>query len=179
LGLDLLEFAWSVENAFGLHIPEADSATLATPGLLIDYLASRLSPGASSQCVDQIAFFKIRGAAIRVLNQPRHAIRPETSWASVLPRGAERRHSWELLQHAVSLPVWPKLSVLGSIPRDAATVGSTATFVATRCPGAVKGTTGTWTNAEITRVIRRLMAQELGVTQFNRSDRFSEDLRIH
>jgi hypothetical protein len=60
-----------------------------------------------------------------------------------------------------------------------ATVGSTVTFIATRCPGALKGPLGTWTKKEIERVIRRLMAEELAVTEFELTDRFTEDLRIH
>ena len=78
----------------------------------------------------------------------------------------------------MSLPEWPKLSWLDATPRNTPTVGSTATFIATRCPGALKGAAGVWTKDEITRVIGRLMAEELGITEFKLTDRFVEDLRI-
>ncbi len=178
MGLDLLQFAWKVENAFGLYIREADSAALATPGLLIDYLAGRLAPSNSSQCVDQMAFHRVRSAALQILDVPRSSIRPETEWRSVLPAGVERRHAWDLMQHVVSVPEWPKLSFLSAVPRLTPTVGSTATFIATRCPGAIKGQAGTWTKAEITRVVSRLMAEQLGITEFQLTDRFVQDLRV-
>ena len=32
MGLDLIESTFAVENAFGLYLPEADTAKLTTPG---------------------------------------------------------------------------------------------------------------------------------------------------
>jgi hypothetical protein len=82
------------------------------------------------------------------------------------------------MHHIASVPVWPKLFLLGAIPRRASTVGSTATFIATRCPEAIKGQSGTWTKEEITGVVSRLMTVELGITEFRLNDRFVEDLRV-
>jgi hypothetical protein len=177
MGLDLVEFAMAVENAFGLYLPEADAADLATPGLLVDYLMKRLPPADTGQCLDQIAFYRIRKAAMQVLGAPRGAIRPETPWASVVPDEARRRQ-WGLIQHASGLPAWPKLSMWRSFSGDAETVGKTSRFIATRCPGALKGAGGPWTRAEVEEVIRRLMADQLGIAHFDWNDHFVRDLRL-
>ena len=177
MGLDLVEFAFAVENAFGLYLPEPEVAELVTPGLLVDYLVKRLPPADTPQCLDQVAFHRIRKGVMLAFDQPRSAIRPDTLWASLIPPKA-RRHSWELLGHAVGVPAWPKLSVWRPFSGDTETVGRTARFIATRCPGAIKGSSQTWTREEIVEVITRLMADELGVTRFNMTDHFVRDLKL-
>ena len=177
MGLDLLEFTLAIEESFGLYLPEADAVRLVTPGQIIDYLEARLPPAASSQCLDQLAFYYIRRASMRVLSKPRDAFRPEVLWKDVLLPEHQRRQ-WQLVGQAVALPKWPKFSLWGSWPRDVESMGGTARFLAMRCPSAVKGQAPAWTRPEITEVVTRLMAEELGVTEFKMSDRFVQDLEL-
>jgi hypothetical protein len=177
MGLDLVEFAMAVENAFGLYLPEPDAADLVTPGLLVDYLMRRLPPADTPQCLEQLAFYRIRRGAMHVLGKPRNAIRPDTSWSSLVP-DTQRQHVWGLLHHASGLPVWPRLPLWRAFSGDSETVGTTARFAAARCPGALKGTDGTWTRMEVEGVIRRLMADQLGIERFDWDDRFVRDLRL-
>ncbi len=46
MGLDLVEFAIAVEDAFQLPIPDEDWEHLRTPGKLVDYLLAHLTVGA-------------------------------------------------------------------------------------------------------------------------------------
>ena len=177
MGLDLVEFAFAVENAFGLYLPEPQAADLVTPGLLVDYLVKRLPPADTRQYLDQVAFYRIRKGVMLALDTPRAAIRPDTLWASLIPPKS-RRHSWELLQHAVGVPAWPKLSVGRPFTGDNETIGQTAKFMAIRCPAALKGRSKAWTREEIVEVITRLMADQLGVTRFNMTDHFVRDLKL-
>ena len=57
-------------------------------------------------------------------------------------------------------------------------MGGTARFLAAKCPSALKRKAPTWTEAEIAEVVTRLMAIELGITQFNLDDRFVQDLGV-
>jgi hypothetical protein len=177
MGLDLLEFTLAIEESFALYLPESDAVHLSTPALVIDYLEKRLPPAVTPQCLDQVAFYSVRRAAMRVLDKPRGAFWPNTLWTALLPEKDRRRH-WELIQHAAALPKWPRLSLWGSFPKDVASVGGTARYLATRCPSAVKGQAATWTRAEITEIVTRLMSEELGVTSFEMSDRFVQDLGL-
>lgn len=108
---------------------------------------------------------------------PRAAIRPETPWLSLIPPKL-RRHSWELLGNAVGVSGWPKLSAWRPFTGDTETVGSTARFLATRRPSAIKAPLPMWTRREITDVITRLMADELGIAHFEMTDHFVRDLKL-
>jgi len=175
MGLDLLEFTLAIEESFAIYLPDADAVRLTTPGELVNYLEQRLPPSASAQCLDQLAFYSVRRAAMRLLQKPRDQFRPDTPWTDLLPEKHRRRH-WQLLQQAVGLPRWPKLTPWGSFPYAAKSVGATARYLATKCPSALKGQSPTWSRSEITEVVTRLMGEELGVTQFKMSDRFVQDL---
>src|SRR2546425_8924482 len=70
MGLDSVEFVMALEEAFGLYIPDVDAVSLTTPRKVIDYLEKRLAPAESPQCVDQMAFYSVRRAAMRVLEKP-------------------------------------------------------------------------------------------------------------
>src|SRR6266566_1528349 len=143
MGLDLLEFTLTIEESFAIYLPDADAVRLTTPGDLIKYLEQRLPPSASAQCLDQLAFYSLRPAAMRLLDKRRHAVRPATPWTELLPARHRRRH-WQLLQQAVGTPRWPRLTPWGSFPDSAKSVGATARFLATKCPSALKGRSPSW-----------------------------------
>jgi len=177
MGLDLLEFTLAVEESFALFLPEADAVTLTTPRKVIDYLEHRLAPATSSQCLDQMAFYQVRRAGMQVLGKPRAAFTPQARWDELLDTKHQRRQ-WQLLGQGTRLPKWPRFTLWGSLPGYVRTVGETARHLATTCPSAVKGQVPTWTRAEITQVITRLMDRELGVKDFDLDDRFVQDLGL-
>ena len=177
MGLDLLEFTLAVEESFSLFLPEADAVNLTTPRKVIDYLEQRLAPAASSQCLDQMAFYRIRRAGMQVLGKPRDAFTPPTRWDQLLGSDHQRRQ-FELVGQATGLPKWPRPTLWGSFRGYTRSLGDTARHLATTCPSAVKGRTPAWTRAEITEVVTRLMERELGVEEFNLDDRFVQDLGL-
>ena len=173
MGLDLLEFTLAVEDSFGIFIPDEDAVGLATPGLLIEYLKGRLEPDASPACLSQRAFYSLRSAAMAVLERPREGIRPESTWHSLLdPKHTQRQ--WDLIGAAVGAKPWPRLP--GFFGKEAATIGATALFLATRAPHALKRAKDGWSQKEIATIIDALMGQELGVKEYALTDRFVQDL---
>jgi hypothetical protein len=177
MGLDAVEFVLALEESFALYIPDPDAVTLTTPRKVIDYLEKRLAPVDSPQCLDQMAFYSVRHAAMRILERPRNAFAPTTRWDQLLDSKRQRRQ-WALVGQATGLPKWPRLTLWGSFPSDVQTLGGTACFLATMCPSAVKGKAPAWTRVEITQVFTRLMEAELGITKFNLDDRFVQDLGV-
>jgi hypothetical protein len=109
MSLDIVELVLSVEEAFGLTIPDDDAVPLATPGLLIDYLTRRLPPGEGPHCLSQRAFHRLRGALCEQLHVPRAAVRPGTDLRTLLPPDnlGER---WAAVGNALGADTyWPRL----------------------------------------------------------------------
>ncbi len=177
MGLDLVEFTIAVEDAFQLPISDRDAADIRTPGQLVDYLLGRLTPARAPDCLDQRAFYTLRRAGMRVLDQPRSAFHPDTRWDNIILVG-KRRQYWHLLHHTTAMSKWPRLTLWGSFPKHISTVGGTARYVATHTPGALKGREPRWTRSEIELVVTRLMADELGITDFRWEQRFVQDLGL-
>ena len=179
MGLDGIEFIMSVEEAAQIGIRDADAVQLATPRHLADYLEARLAPGAISVCVEQRAFYALRRAGMQVLHQPRARFRPEARWDELFPQPGrrQRRRYWRTLHHATGTSKWPALYPWGSFPFACATVGGTAEYLATTVPAAFKREAG-WTRAEIEHMITRLMAEVLGIKEFDWDDRFGADLGV-
>lgn len=176
MGLEGVEFVMSVEEAFGLAIPDKDAQTLITPRHLVKYLESRLGPGKGG-CLEQRAFHALRRAGMAVLHQPRAAFRPETLWDEVLPVRSRRR-TWRLLHHATGVVAWPPMWVWGTVPKPYATVKDTARYLAAHSAANLQRPDTGWSRVQIESVIRRLLHDELGIDNFDWNDRFVQDLGI-
>ena len=175
MGLDLLEFTIAIEDAFGIFIPDADAEGLSTPGVLIEYLTSRLCRGDSPSCLEQRAFYRLRKAGMQVLAQPREAFRPTTPWIEILhPKHHSRQ--WALIGQATALSPWPRLKQPLSWGAPTQTVGDTVKYLATTAPQSLMLPNEGWSRQSIEAVVRRLMGIELGITEFQMSDRFIQDL---
>lgn len=137
MGLDSVEFIMAVEEAFQIAISDKDASRMAKPGDVVKHILARVGGDDSLACLEQRAFYKVRVATIRVLAQPRGAIKPDTYWDSILP-GDQRRRNWNLLHQATGTPWWPQLTLWGSFPKEVATVGGTARRLASQVPAVFK-----------------------------------------
>lgn len=172
MGLDIVELIIAVEDAFGLAIPNADAERLATPGRLIDYLASRL-PAAGSDgggCLSQRAFHKLRRATSDRLRVHRRAVRADTRLAALFA-GEEGQRAWQDVQIEVGAAHWPRLGGKRLFDRALAphldTFGEAASFLAARCPVAVQEDGPGWTREQIADVVRRLLHAEFAIETYS------------
>jgi hypothetical protein len=175
MGLDLVEFTLALEDAFGVSIPDADLAGMDTPRRVIDYLVERLPTASSALCLEQRAFYRLRDGVARAFGVPRERVRTDTPWGELLGT-IDRRRRWNLLQHAVAVPAWPRMPLWGAFSGDARTVGATARYLAAYAPRALKPSAEGWTRRDIARVITALMDYELAVTEFTEDSRLVADL---
>lgn len=177
MGLDGLEFVMSLEDAFGIHIPDEVVVHLVTPRMVVDWLDEQLVKGLNRVCLDQRAFYILRRAAMSTLRQPRARFRPSTRWEDVIPRRGRRR-AWTLLRHAVGASKWPALVPLRGFPRAASTVGDTARYLATHAPGMLVRESS-WSRTQIEEVFSRLLCGTLGITAFGWDQHFVKDLGLN
>jgi acyl carrier protein len=176
MGLDSVEFLIAIEDAFGIFIPEADAVSLATPGILVDYLENRLTKG-SAGCLEQRAFYRLRKGGVQVLNCPRNSIRPATSWHDLL----DERHGarqWALIGKVSGLSPWPKYRPLFGRGAVTQSLSDTARAVAATSPQSLMYDDEGWSRASIEVTVRHIMAEELGIEDFQLTDRFAQDLGV-
>ena len=168
MGLDLIEYALAVEDAFELSIPDDEWALLTTPGKLIDYLSAHLRVGDAGPPLVQTAFYRLRRAVASELRIDRKTIAPTSTLRALAPQRSERE-----LMHAVAarLGLAPRdLShspVLGALSQmrlvSGRTLASVAQELAMRRPAKMKPSVSFWTRAQITEVTMRLLEHEVGV----------------
>ena len=93
MGLDTVELIMEIEDEFRVAVPDAVAETLVTPGLVTDWLMSRLDVGptrAAEVCPSQRAFYRLRDALHQTFGAKRRKVRPDAMLASVLPSGIVR-----------------------------------------------------------------------------------------
>jgi hypothetical protein len=90
MGLDLVEYAIAIEDAFELPIPDAEWVALTTPGRLIDYLSAHLVVGDSGPPLVQTAFYRLRSAIASELGVARRDITPSSTLSALAPHRSER-----------------------------------------------------------------------------------------
>jgi len=116
LGLSLVEYVMAVEEAFGISIPEEDTAQVRTARDLVDYLLPRITTFADPlACSTQRTFLALRRGIMDVMNVPRQRIRPETRWNDLLPMHGRARKWHALHRHVANQNVPAFLSALLNI----------------------------------------------------------------
>ena len=95
---DLFGILPSVEDAFGLAIPDEDAARFNTVGKLYDYLLTRRFHGIQDPCLNSIAFHRIRRAIMSILRIPRDEVRESTSLSAII--SSRRCRTWRAIAKA-------------------------------------------------------------------------------
>lgn len=109
MGLDGVELVLAVEEEFGINIDDADAITLATPGMLSDYVIARLGVASriKGRCLSQAGFYRIRSALVRQFGARRNEVRPDSPIRHFL--NGKIRKQWVELQKAIDATGLPGL----------------------------------------------------------------------
>lgn len=186
MGLDLLVFQMSIEDAFQIRFSDEDLPSLSTPVRLKNYLFDHLPISSEDVCLSQRAFYRLRTAIMARTTLTRFSIRPETSLLSLIPRT-----DWDVVWNGVrqevgaaSVKTWPRLADPGwfdlfRAPR-VTNLREAATILALRHPFVLKTNGEGWTLKQITCVVHTLMEEELGIIAGEQTDnlRWTEDMGI-
>ena len=94
-GGDLFQAA---ENRFQIRLSAEQRSGFSTIGQLVDAVTENL-PANGSACWSSRAFFRLREALVKELDQPRQFIHPSTSLDELLPKQCRHRHWTRLTAH--------------------------------------------------------------------------------
>ena len=110
MGLDTVELAMEIEDAFSITIPHEEASRIETVGDVFDYIVEKTNvPTNSTICLSAIVFYSLRDAAMK-LGVPntgiRKRLRPKDLTAEILPDSNQRRF-WSQLQSLSKLTLPP------------------------------------------------------------------------
>jgi hypothetical protein len=88
MGLDIVETFLAVEQEFGIEVPNAEAARMATVGALFDYVRAHVSPEQRGAAADAAYAGPLWERYVDLLHCEiggrRDALRPEASWVDDL-----------------------------------------------------------------------------------------------
>jgi hypothetical protein len=174
MGLDSVEFVMALEERFELAIADAEAEVLVTPRKVVDYLTERLSASSEGPCHEQRAFYRLRTAGMHVLRRPRSDFRPDSSWNDLLPTDStDRQRAWESITALTGFESPGKLW-FGKVRGQGATLGGSARRVAYKEPRSLQRPGEGWSRPQLEGIVRGLMAEELGIIEFEWDRTFRE-----
>jgi len=179
MGLDLLQFALEVEEAFGLRLPDEEWASLTTPGKLIDALVQKL-PVATSDCdLAGRALERLRDALRPWVSLSPSAIRPDTLLSELLP-AVDPGGVWQEVGKALGVPRWPTVGKASGWVRGrkVTCIDEAVDFLVANASRVLKEPGEGWTRRQIADVIRRKIRDNFGVTEYREDSRFHEDMNL-
>jgi acyl carrier protein len=108
MGLEGVEIVMSVEEAFDITLPNAETEKLVTPRDLIELVMTKIRKSDTAACMTQNAFHRLRRSVMSELNIQRANFRLETSMDQLLPAATRKMILRKIYQKAgVASP--PKL----------------------------------------------------------------------
>ncbi len=102
MGLDTVELLLTVEESFGIRVPDEEAAQAATVGDLHRLVLARVGPDRRGRCLSALAFGRVRGALAEVAGVARRDVRPGARLADLLPRATRPQH-WAALSRRLDL----------------------------------------------------------------------------
>jgi heterodisulfide reductase subunit C len=96
MGLDSIALVVTVENTFGIKIPDEVCENIATVGQMVDAVYERIQRKPNQKCLSQIVFYTLRNALIQFGND-RSTITLETKMCDLLSK-TELAKDWLRLQ---------------------------------------------------------------------------------
>src|SRR6266852_2774557 len=108
MGLDIVELVMTVEEHFGVTIPDAEAQRILTVGELYVYLLERTRRDGRIPCPTSQAFYRLRRILTEELGVDRALVRPATQLRTLFPAGL-RENALVWLADTLALPDLPDL----------------------------------------------------------------------
>jgi len=109
MGLDGVELVMAYEEAFGIHIPDAEAEKMTTPAKVINFIERTLKGTPVDVCLSQRAFYAIRSRLVEA-GHARSAVTPAAQLEVLVPPHA-RRELWRYMRGNFSAVQWPELTL--------------------------------------------------------------------
>lgn len=103
MGLDSVELIMSIEDKFGIAIPDAECDQIATVQQMADSVFEKIKLNPNEKCLSQIVFYRVRKAFEQFGNKKRN-ITPNTKMSDLLSE-TDLRNDWTRLGIRIGLKI--------------------------------------------------------------------------
>jgi hypothetical protein len=103
MGLDSVELIMSIEDQFGIAIPDAECETIATVQQAVDSVFEKIKIHPNNKCLSQIVFYRIR-KALEQFGNDKKEITPNTKMSDVLSE-TNLAYDWRRLEVKLQLKI--------------------------------------------------------------------------
>lgn len=178
MGLDAVEILMGWEKAFGVRVADAKAECVRTPRMGVDLMCSKV--GAINQpspyCLTSRAFYRFRSCVVDRCGIPRASLSPRLPMTFAFPDPSDRE-SWAAVGVALGLPEWPSRLRSGwfSGPTE---IPSAMRWIIANRPRAVMDAGEPWSRGHVRSVVRAVITEVIGETEFDDEDDFVHDLGI-
>jgi len=181
MGLDLVELTIRVEETFGVQIPDRVAAGLTTPRKVTDFVLSQVEESpAPLPCLSQKAFHLLRRELMQHVSLSRRQFRVDSSLKEIFS-GEHGEEVWKSIGTSLGVKKWPAMSRHawhGFMSPTVSNVRELVDYLVTNEPLMVKGADAAWSRAQVWEVLKRVIIDETGTTDFSEDSRFVEDRHL-
>ena len=181
MGLDSVELIIRIEETFGIQIPDRVAAELTTPRKVTDFILTQVEESpAPLSCLSQKAFHLLRREFTRHVLLPRRQFRVDSLFKETV-LGERGDEVWKSMGSSLGVKRWPTMSRpawFGFMHSQVRSVKELVDYLVTNEPLIVKGAEAPWSRAQVWDVLKRLITDETGVTNFSQDSRFVEDMHL-
>ena len=103
MGLESVELIMTIENKFGISIPDAECENIATVQHMADSVFEKITLKPNIKCISQIVFYRIR-QALELFGNNRIQITPNTRLSELLSR-TNLKNDWSRLRQRIDLRI--------------------------------------------------------------------------
>jgi len=102
------------EQQFGIEITDEEAEKITTPGMLIDFVCTKVKMSDRKTCASQQAFYRLRRALVKRLDCSRNDLRPSTKLNQIF-KVNDVKDFWLDLRKDTEAHDWPELTLPAGI----------------------------------------------------------------
>jgi len=179
MGMDSVEAILSVEDAFGIDIPDEAATNMLTFQNLIDYIVEHVPTMPQEKCHTQRIFCKLRRAFRNQIPALAGDFRLQTKLKNILHKDQWSK-VWTAVREEAGESYWPEMIPWPGflLKRGPATIRELVYHIAFNLPKPDAKLGEPWTRERIALEIREIISDVLGVVDFRQNADFVKDLQF-
>jgi acyl carrier protein len=177
MGLDGVELVLSVEETFGISIPDSVAFEMTTPAMMISFVQQAVSARPERKaCISQRAFHKVRASLMKATGVGRRDVTLKTPIKRLFS-GPQRTDHWRDFKGYAGLHDLPNLGFVSGWLFGPTTVKDLVSGAISVMSDDLREERS-WTNEEVRQIVRQIISDQLGVEKFKDTDEFVRDLGL-